>query len=806
MMQSLLRNLRFAARLLVKSPGFTLAILLTLAVGIGANTAIFTVTSALLLRPFPYPGGEQLVTITAKDQTKDFGGTLLRYDLLRNANQSFQSVAVWTNDNLDLAGSPEPVQVAVARVSPEFFPTLQIEPRLGRTFTPEEGRPEGKAVVMLGNAIWRTRFHGDPNIVGQSINLDATPYTIVGVLPAEVQFPCVGPADIWTPRYFELSLIPTQRLRLGVGYLSMVARLRPGVSLASANAELAVLNRRYREQNPTAPDASPSVEMTADSLRNSVVAGLRGKVLVLSAAVAVVLLIACANVASLMLSRALARKRELAVRMALGASRSMLIGQLLTESLTLSLIAGALGVGISWGATRALVTWGSTQLPQGIPIGVDLRVLLFTLGISILAGILFGTFPAFQMVHANPNESLRDEGRGVSGGRHRTQIKNLLAAGQVALSLLLLIGAALLLRSFVRLLQTDPGFDAENVLTMEISLPTVKYAKPEQQIAFFEEVLRRVSELPGVRSAATSAAVPLSWKRLTPVLAEGQPDVPLPQRPFVDIEAISPAWFQTMRVPLRGGRSFTLADNAQAPKVVIVNEIFARQFWPNQNPVGKHITVGRWPVPAEVIGEAADVKNKGLDQDTQPQLYLSFPQLPWGDMNLLIRTAVPPMTMASAVRSQVAAVDPDQPLTNIQTVDQLMDNSRSQPRFTMLLLGTFSAAALALALIGIYGVLSYSVVQRRQEFGIRLALGAERSDILRLVVRQGLILTLTGIATGLVASLLLTRLMSGLLYKVDNHDLLTFIFTPLLFLLIALFASYLPARRATQANPIEALR
>jgi putative ABC transport system permease protein len=805
-MQALLRNLRFGARLLGKNPGFTLATVITLALGIGANTAIFTVTSALLLRPFPYHDPEQLVSVSEKDKTKDREGTLLRYELVRDFNRSFQSVAVWTNDNLNLTGSGEPLQVPVARVSPSFFSMLGVQAQLGRTFTEDEGRPEGKPVVVLSDLMWRSRFHGDRSIVGQTVTLDATPHTIVGVLPGNIQFPFVGPADIWTPRYFEFSLMTPQRLRMGVGYLDMAARLRPGTTLARANAELALLNQRYREQNPTAPDADPAVVMTAETLRDLVVANVRSKVLVLSAAVAVVLLIACANVASLLLSRALARRKEIAVRTALGASRGMLIWQLLTESMLLALLAGALGVGLSWGATRALVTWGASQIPQGIPIGIDLHVLLFMLVTSIFAGIMFGTVPALQLARADPNTALRDEGRGISTGHTRAQMKNLLVISQVALSLLLFIGAGLLLRSFVRLLYVDPGFDAQNVLTMNLSLPTVKYAKPEQQIAFFDEVLRRVSALPGVRNAATSAALPLAWIRITPVLAEGQPDVPLPQRPFIDIEAISPQWFQTMRVPMRGGREFTSADNAQAPKVVIVNETFARNFWPNQNPLGKRIVIGRWPAPAEVIGTAADIKNKGLDQDTQAQLYLPFPQLPWGDMNLLVRTAVAPQSMTSAVRAQIAMVDPDQPVTNIRTVEELMDGSRSQPRFTMLLLGVFSATALALAVIGIYGVLSYSVAQRRQEFGIRLALGAERADILRLVVRQGLILAIAGIAIGLMAALLLTRLMSSMLYKVGTLDLTTFFLTPLVFLCIALFASYLPARRATKVDPIEALR
>lgn len=805
-MQALFRNLRFGARMLAKNPAFTFAIVITLAVGIGANTAIFTVTSALLLRPFPYRDPDQLVSLTAKDKTGERPGTLLRYELLRDFNRSFQSISAWTNDNLNLTGSGEPIQVPIARVSPNFFFTLGVQPELGRFFTEDEGRPEGKPVVVLSDSMWRSHFRGNPGVIGQTVTLDSTPHTIIGVLPANIQFPFVGPADIWTPRYFEFSLMTTQRLRTGVGYLQMVARLRPAATLASANAELALLDQRYRDQNPTVPDADQSISVSAESLRESVVGDLRGEVFVLSAAVAVVLLIACANVASLLLSRALARKKEIAVRTALGASRGMLVRQLLTESMLLALLAGVLGVGLGWAATRALVTWGASQIPPGVPIDIDLHVLLFLLIISIFSGILFGTVPALQLARADPNRTLRDEGRGISTGHARAQMKNLLVVGQVALSLLLFTGAGLLLRSFVQLLHVDPGFDAENVLTMNVSLPTVKYAKPEQQISFFDEVLRRVSALPGVRNAATSAALPLKWIRLTPVLPEGSPDVPLPKRPFIDIEAISPQWFQTLRVPLRAGRDFTAADSAQAPKVVIVNETFARRFWPNENPLGKHIVVGRGPAPAEVIGMAADIKNKGLDQETQAQLYLPFAQLPWGDMNLLVRTAVAPQSIISAVRGQIAAVDPDQPITKIQTVEEIMDNSRSQPRFTMLLLGVFSATALALAVIGIYGVLSYSVAQRRQEFGIRMALGAEHADILHLVVRQGLLLAIAGIAIGLMAALLFTRVMASMLYKVGALDLATFVLTPLLFLGIALFASYLPARRATKVNPIEALK
>jgi predicted permease len=377
---------------------------------------------------------------------------------------------------------------------------------------------------------------------------------------------------------------------------------------------------------------------------------------------------------------------------------------------------------------------------------------------------------------------------------------------QVALSLLLLVGAGLLVRSFVQLLRVDPGFDARNVLTMDLSLPTVKYATGPAQIAFFDELLRRVSPLPGARSAAISATLPLSFIRMSPVLPEGQLNLALSQRPIIDIEAVSPKWFEALRVPLRAGRDFTAADDARAPKVVIVNETFARRFWPNDNPVGKHIVVGRGPGPSEVIGVAADIRNRGIDQSTQAQLYLAFAQLPWGNMHLLMRTTVPPLSMTSAVRAQLAAMDPEQPVTKVQTLEAVMDDSRAQPRFTVLLVGIFSTSALALALIGIYGVLSYSVAQRRQEFGIRLALGAERTDILGMVLRQGLILAIAGIAIGLVAAFLLTRLAESMLYKIGARDPATFVLAPLVFLAVALLAGYLPARRATKVDPIEALR
>jgi putative ABC transport system permease protein len=810
-MQSFWQDLRFAARMLVKNPGFSLAAILTLALGIGGNTAIFTITSAVLLRSLPYEAPQQLVVLDAQQKDQQSRCCTLGWtDLVRGHNKSFSSVAVAASDTFNLTGRGEPQQIVAGRVSPEFFGMLGVKPQLGQFFVPEDGQAGGRYVIVISDSLWHTRFGGDRNVVGQSLTLDSTTYSVIGVLPAEAQFAFLPPADVWTPRYFEHSLFTTQRLRSGVGYLTAIARLRPGVTREKALAELQVLHQQYRKENPAAPDADPGVSAIVTPLQDSIVANIRTGLLVLSIAVAMVLLIACANVASLLLSRALARRKEIAIRAALGAKRSAVIRQLLTESILVAVIAGALGLGLSFAATRLLANLGTANLPSGISITMDARVLLFTLGVSVLTGIIFGIFPALQLARTDMNSTLRDEGRSSTGSHSRVQIKGLLVVGQVALSLLLLIGAGLLVRSFAKLLGTDPGFDPRNVLTMNVSLPSVKYADALKQIAFFDDLLRRVSALPGVQKAAISAALPLVPKRITPVLPEGQAVVPLAERPFMIIEAISPQWFQTMRVPIRSGREFTKADNAQAPKVIIVNEALARRYWPGQNAVGKHILIGRQPAAAEIVGVAANVKNKGLALDPQVQIYFPFPQIPWGNMNLLVRTATDPHSMVSAVRAQIAAADPDQPVTNIQTVDEIMDGSRAQPRFTMLLLGIFSVTALVLAVVGIYSVQAYSVAQRRQELGIRMALGAEKSDILRLVVGQGVTLTLAGVVIGLVLAFVLTTFLgsvvSGLLYKVGIRDWTTFVLAPLTFMAIALVASYLPARRATRVDPTEALR
>ncbi|HEV2960803.1 MAG TPA: ABC transporter permease, partial [Candidatus Angelobacter sp.] len=710
-MLSLFQDIRYGARMLRKNPGFALAAIITLMLGIGGNAAIFTITSALLLRPLPYHDPQQLVLLgTHRQGDTDRVGpfSLNRYDLLRERQSSFSSVAVFASDSLNLTGRGEPQQVPVARVSPNFFTVLGIKPQLGRTFADGEGQPSGKQVVMISDALWHNRFGGDSSVIDQLITLDSSPYTIVGVLPSGVQFPFMGPAEIFSPRYFEITFMTPQHLRAGVGYLQGVARLQPESSLKSAASEMEIFNKQYNDQYPKAPDGGPAVSMVTGNLQELTVVNLRLLLIFLSVAVGVVLLIACANVASLLLSRALARRKEIAVRSALGASRGAIIRQLLTESVLLALIGGLLGLGLGLAATKYLATivstTGQNSLSLGFPITMDWRVLSFTLVIAILTGLGFGIFPALQLSRTNINQTLRDEGRGATGSQRHAELKGLLVIGQVALSLMLLIAASLLLRSFSRLLRVDPGFDPRNMLTMKVSLPTVKYAKPEQQIAFFDEMLRKVSALPGVNSVAMSAALPLNPIRITPVLPEGQSDVPLAQRPFIIIEAVSPGWFHTMRAPLKSGRDFTGVDNGEAPNVVIVNEALAHRYWPNENPVGKHITVGRQTTPAEIIGLAADLKNTGLAVDAQPQLYLPFRQLPWANMNVLVRTNLEPHAMISAVRGQISAVDPDQPVTGVQSLDELLDGSRAQPRSTMLLLTIFSATALALVIVGLYGV------------------------------------------------------------------------------------------------------
>ena len=799
-------HIHYAFRMLRKNPGFSATVILTLALGIAANTAVFTVTDAVILRPLPYKQPDRLVLLdaTRKAQGTSNGFTLNRYELIRDHARSLSGVAVAANDSLNLSGIGDPQQVPVARSSGNFFNLLGIAPQLGRLFNDADARPEASGVIVLSNHCWRTIFGGDPHALGRTVYLDSRPYMVIGVLPASSQFPFLSASELWLPRYDELSLFTPERLRTGVGYLTAVARLAPNYSLASASAEMRVLDREYTERNPKAPDAGSQIETRVTSLEDSSTADLRPRLLLLSAAVALVLLIACGNAANLLLWRAAARTREVAIRTALGADARTIMLQFLSESLGLALIAGIVGIGLSVLIVRAIVHFGPAQIASANP-SLDWRVLLFVSILSILTGFVFGFAPGWHMSRADLQASLRTEGTWGTASREQSRLRSALLIGQVTFSLMLLVGTGLLVRSFIRLAHTEMGFDPDRLLTASVSLPAAKYATPERQVTFFRELVQKLEQTPGIRSAAVSSALPPMKVRITPVLPEGQPKVPLAQRPFVVIEMVSPGWFETMRVPLRWGRAFSDSDVASAPKVLIANEAFANRFWPNENPIGKHVEVGR-QMASEIVGVAQNVKNDGLTAEPEPELYIPYAQLPWSSMNLVIRTAVEPHSLIPVVRKEVLAADPEQPISAATTGEELMESSRSERLYTMLLLGIFSVTAISLALLGLYSVLSYSVVQRRRELAIRIALGGTNRTVSYSIVREGLVLVGIGIGAGLLLSILMSRLMAGMLYQVSRFDPLSFLFAVILFLVTSAFAAYLPARRVSNISPWEALR
>jgi predicted permease len=808
-MAAFAQDFRYALRVLARSPGFAAVAVFTLAVGIGANTAIFSVANALLLRPLPYDRPGRLVLIGAERKLAKIAGEPLswpRFVQVNNSQRSFSGLAAFTSETFNLTGRGDPAQLAAARVSWNFFDVLGVRPALGRAFRPPEDKAGGDNVVLIASSLWERRFAADPRAVGQSITLDSKDYTVIGVLPRGFEFGLLGPnVEVYAPRVFELNLLTPPYVQAGAMFLNFVGRLRAGSGLRQAQAEMDTLAAQYRRENPKLADADPGLTVQVGNLRDQMVAGVRTAVLILFGAVGLVLLIACANVSSLLLERALGRRREMAVRTAMGATRGGLVRQLLAESLILALGGGVLGAALSAWGTRVLAAMAQDRLPLASAIRVDGAVLAFTLAVSALAGILFGLAPALQVSRPDLNSVLRSEGRGATSGRRHNRVRNFLVVSQVALSVVLLIGAGLLLRNFIQLRDADPGFDARNLLTMNVTLPAARYSQGPQMIAFFRELVSQVDSLPGVRSAAVSSALPGNPVRFTPALPEGQPAVPLAERPVFNVQTLSPGYVATMRLPLRAGREFSEHDEA-SPTVLLVNEALVRRFWPRENAIGKHITVGRGAVPYEVVGVVGDVHNTPQAADVQPEIYLPFARLPWASMNLVVRTAAPPRGFAAAVRQRVLAVDKDQPVTQVLSMEEVLANGAAQPRFLTTLLGGLSGIALLLAIVGIYGAIACSVTERTQEMGIRMALGAPRAGILRLVLRQGLALALSGISLGVAASLVLTRLMATMLYHVSTTDPATFAGGAALFAGVAMLASYLPARRATRVDPAVALR
>jgi putative ABC transport system permease protein len=804
-MRTLVRDLRYSLRMLAKAPGSTALAFATLAIGIGANTAIFTVANSVLLRSLPYKEPAGLVRIsTHRDGTCCV--SLPYFSLLTAANRSFSGVTAYQYDSVNLAGRDGAEQIEAERVTGNFFDVLGAKPLAGRTFLPEEDQPGGSQVVLIGEELASRLFGGEQSAIGQHLALDSKDYTIIGVLPAKFGVQLLGRLpEVWMTRIIEFSLVTPARANIGGMYYEAIGRLRPGVTSAQARAEADVIFQQYKHDKPGNFDATSDVVMTVGDLQANLVANVRPTLLILSAAVGFVLLIACANVASLLLSRALGRRKEFAVRSALGAPRWALIRQLLTESVLMAFISGGLGILVGHFGTRFLAAFTQANLPQLADVPMDFRVLAFTLGISVLSGILFGLAPSLQLSRPNLSAMLCEEGRGAAGSRRRNRARNIMIASQVALSMVLLVGSGLLIRSFLRLRTVDPGFDAKHTLTAQTFLPPSSYAQASQRIAFYQDALQHLQSIPGVESAAISTALPVLPTHGAPARFEGEPEVELGRRTIILIESVSPNYPQAMGVPLVEGRAFNSADGAKSPAVVMVNQAAVRRFWPNEDPIGKLVWIGNLP-PSKVVGVLGDIKNDSLADPTQPEVFIPYPQIPSSMLYITLRTSMDPHSLAAALRAQITTVNRAQPITDMQTMQERLESASAQTRSLMLLIGVFSATALVLVVIGIYGAIAYSVAQRTQELGIRIALGATDIDILRLVVGNGLGLALAGILVGLAASFALTRLMASLLYQTSATDPITFAASATVFAAVAALASYLPARRAMRINPTDALR
>jgi putative ABC transport system permease protein len=802
----LLHDLRYAARLQRKNPGFTIIAIIALALGIGANTAIFSVVNTVLLRPLPYKDPERLVMVwedaTKSGYPRDTPAAANFVDW-RDQSQNFEGMAAIADESFNLTGSGDPERLEGRRVSANMFPLLGVDPQIGRVFTAAEDQPGAQRVVVLSYALWQRRFGGDPGIIGQSLTLNGESHVVVGVMPARFQFPS-SDDQAWVP----IALTQQEAGNRNRHYLEVVGRLRPGVSLAQAQSEMSTIAARLQQQYP---QSNAELGAVVQPLQEHLVGDIKPALLVLLGAVGLVLLIACANVANLLLARAAVRQKEIAVRVALGAKRSRLIRQFLTESVLLSTLGGVVGLAIAYGGLILLKAFIPENISQAREISIDLKVLAFTFLVSVATGLIFGLAPAIQAARFNQIDTLKEGGRDAATGGSGKRLRGLLVTAEVAISLVLLIGAGLLINSFLRLRNVDPGFRTDNLLTMKIVLPEPKYEEMERRSAFYTELVNRVQSLAGVRSAAVTSNLPLYRQgNSISIGIEGQPAPPPGQERIIVTRIISPRYFDTMSIPVLQGRGLTEQDTETTPNVVVISETMARRYWPGEDAVGKRIAVGRIRKPADwiqVVGVAKDVRQFELNAEPKPQMYLTYRQAGFFDSrDLVVKTDVDPASMAATVRKAVWEIDKDQPVSNIQTMDQILADSIARQRFSMLVLAIFAAVALVLAGVGIYGVMSYSVAQRTHEIGIRMALGAQTGAVLKLAVGYGMKLVIAGIAIGLVAAFALTRVMSTLLFGVTATDPTTFTLISLLLIAVAVVASYVPARRATRVNPIIALR
>jgi predicted permease len=804
--ETLLQDLRFGIRMFLKSPGLTAVLILTIALGIGFNSALFSVVNTLLLNPLPFPDADRLViawTRSAKTSSNLMGATPEEFMELRKQTQSFAGIAATNGSLFNLSGTDEPERIQGARVTANFFSMFGVKPALGRDFSPEEDELKGGRVVILSQSMWRRRFNADPNLIGRTITLNDQSYTVVGILPPEFRFPQIregySVSELWTP--FQVESLPYR----GAPALTVFARLKSGLASETAQAELNSIERRLEIDYPQT-HSGRSAQLV--SLQEQVVGKVRFSLLVLFGAVGMVLLIACANVSNLLMARATARRREIALRLAIGASRLRLIRQLLTEGILLGVAGGALGLLIAFLARPLLLSFSGQSIPRADEVAIDTRVFLFTLSLSVIVGLAFSVLPAVQTSGLNPNRFLKEGAKSGTAGRSSNRLRSLLIVIQVALALVLTIGAGLLTRSFLTLLSVNPGFEPKKVLTFDLFLSGKKYG-PAQSAGFYRQLTERLGALPGVDAAGAVNALPLSGAEFTwTFFIEGrQPaDEPLGR---VDYRVVTPDFFRAIGVPLKRGRIFTEQDGQEATPVGIINEAMARRYWPNEDPIGKRfrvqapISVSPW---ATIVGVVGDVKHAGLDQDPAPAIYRPHQQQPRAEMTVVMRTHSEPLALANSARTQAREMDKDLPISNLREYTYFVSKSVAQRRFAMLLLAGFAALALLLALFGIYGVLSYSVNLRTQELAIRQALGAQARDLTALVVRQGMSLVLVGIGIGLAGALALTRIMKTLLFGVSATDPLTFTIIALLLAFVALLACWIPARRATKVDPMTALR
>ena len=804
-------DLRYAIRVLLKSPVFTLVAVVTLALGIGVNSAIFSVVNAIVLRPLPYADSEKLMVVWGnlhKTGLEEIEISALEFRDFREQCQAFEQIAAYSTDGFNLTGADQPERLRGAAISANLFSTLGLQPRLGRDFLADEDKAGNDDRVILSYALWQRRFGGDPAAVNKTIQLDGRTVTVVGVMAADVHFPDKD-AELWIPLAFTPDLL--EENNRGSHFLNVIARLKPSVTQAQAQADLDTVTARLAREHSSTYRGGFST--TVRPLHEELVGNLRRAMLVLLGAVGLVLLIACANVAHLRLASATSRYREFAIRAALGASRARVVRQFLTESILLSLIGGAVGLGLAVWVVRALVFLMPKDTPRLQEIKLDYDVVLFTFGTSLLTGIIFGLAPAFQAARTNLNDVLKEAGRGGTDTSKRLTLRNLLVVSEFALSLVLLIGAGLMIKSLLRLQEVKPGFDSNKLLTMRIALPSPKYEKFDQSHAFFEQLFDRLQARPDVKSVGAINLLPFGGGGGDRSFSiEDQPAAPGQLRPDEQVRFVTPNYFSTMGIPLLSGRDFTRRDLPDTQPVAIVNNAFARKFWPNGNAMGKRISFSaNNPKWYEIVGVVGNVKHRGLDIADSPEIYIpAFQPLFAGgnvpSLYLAVRTVNDPAAVANTMRSEVAAIDRDQPVASLMTMDQRISDSVAPRRFNMFLLGLFATLALVLAAIGIYGIMAFSVVQRTHEIGVRMALGASTSDVLKLILRNGFKLALIGIVVGLLVAFAATRVLSTLLFGVSATDPTIFLIDALLLALVALAACLVPAMRATKIDPLISLR